>query len=69
MYLLDATTELQLADTCARERRAQAARDRAERQRLEAAARAATNRLGLLCIRLGHALQPTPAAQSAPTAA
>jgi hypothetical protein len=69
MYLLDATTELQLADTRARERRAEAARDRAERRRLEAAARAAAYRFGLLCIRLGQALQATPPAQSAPTAA
>jgi hypothetical protein len=69
MYLLDANTELLLADTRAREHRAQAARDRAERQRLEAVARSATYRLGLLCIRLGHALQATTPAQSAPTAA
>ena len=67
MYLLDPTTELHLADTRARERRAQAARDRAERRRLAGAAQAATFRFGTLLVRLGHALQATRPARPAPS--
>jgi hypothetical protein len=69
MYLLDATTEVQLAITGMRERQTRTAQENAEWQRLAAAATRATYLIGTLLVALGQALQATGPAQPASAAA